>query len=101
MSNESNGLEFNGNQEIVANVIKPEFEFKTSYTYDVDNNIPADSDEYRDADNFSYKNSDIDDNDTQGSNITIDIDKNTHAYETPKKGVPCVIQQKYGASMCN
>ena len=98
MNNESSGLEFNGNQEVIANVIKPEFEFKGSYTLDVDNNIPTDHDINNDLDNSSGKNRSIDNIDAQVSTLTLDIDKNFHTNETPNKGAPTVIQQKYGAS---
>ena len=98
MNNESSGLEFNGNQEVIANVIKPEFEFKGSYTLDVDNNVPTDHDLDNELDNSSCKNSNIDNINTQGSTLAIDIDKNVHKNETLNKGAPTVIQQKYGAS---
>ena len=42
MSNESSCLEFGGNHDVIANVIKPEFEFKGTYTLDVDNSPATD-----------------------------------------------------------
>ena len=42
MNNESSGLEFGGNQDVIANVITPEFEFKGNYTLDVDDSLATD-----------------------------------------------------------
>ena len=91
MSNESSGLEFGGNQDVIANVIKPEFEFKGTYTLDVDNSLATDLETTTEIDINS--NNDSIEGDTFNSN------KDINSHVTLGKETPIVIQQKYGASM--
>ena len=97
MSNEYNELEFAGNQDLIGNVVKPEFEFNGSNTLDSDNNIPS----YRttSSDFVFNSNTDINDDDSSNRDPNIDDNKDIHQLETTKKEIPVVIQQKYGASV--
>ena len=92
MSNESSALEFGGNQDVIANVIKPEFEFKGTYTLEVDNSLATDLETTTEIDINSNNSESIED-DTFNSNK--DIDSHVILGKEP----PIVIQQKYGASM--
>ena len=42
MSNEYNELELVGNQDVIGNVVKPEFEFNGSHTLGSENSVPTD-----------------------------------------------------------
>ena len=90
MSNESSCLEFGGNHDVIANVIKPEFEFKGTYTLDVDNSPATDLEATTEID-INSNNENIED--------TFNSNKDINSHVTLGKETPKVIQQKYGASM--
>lgn len=91
MSNESSGLEFGGNQDVIANVLKPEFEFKGTYMLDVENSLATDLKTTEEID-INSNNESIEDD-------TLSSDKDINSHVTLGKENPIVIQQKYGASM--
>ena len=97
MSNEYSGLDFVGNQDVIGNVVKPEFEFNGSNTLESDNSILTD----RATKSDLVFNSNKDINEDHSSNIDLNNgdNKDVHQFETTKKEIPVVIQQKYGASV--
>jgi len=95
MSNESSGLEFNGGQEVLNNVLKPKFEFEVSHNID-DYNNEAHLTINRDF--HDYQNQNIDECDEIPPVIPHGNEENLNSVQSPNKGVPVVIQQKYGAS---
>ena len=95
MSNESSGLECIGDEEIINSVVKPKFEFKSSHAPSEDNNI-ANSTKSREFNDYNREISD--DYGDQPTVIQPDNDQNIDPLQSPNKGVPVVIHQKYGAS---
>ena len=95
MSNESSGLEFNGGHEVLNNVLKPNFEFKGAHNldeYDNEAHLTINRDFY------DYEKESIDEFDEIPPVIPNGSDENLNSMQSPNKGDPVVIQQKYGAS---
>ena len=97
MSNENSGIEFIGNQDVIGNVIKPEFEFKGSNEVEGNNDVLTDRVIGTDIDINS--NSEHVDDYVQNVSQNFDSNKDSSQLENTKKEVPVVIQQKYGASV--
>ena len=97
MSNEYNELELVGNQDVIGNVVKPEFNFNGSNALDSGNNIPTD---LATTNDFVYNsNKECNEDYLSNRDPTVDNNKDIHQFETTKKETPVVIQQKYGASV--
>ena len=97
MSNEYNELELVRNQDVIGNVVKPEFEFNGSNTLDSDNSIPTNC--ATSIDSVFNSNKDNSEYHSSSRDPTIDGNKDIHQFEKTKKEIPTVIQQKYGASV--
>ena len=95
MSNESSGLVFNG--DIINNVLKPEFEFKGLHNLNGDN---SDAHITINKDSNDYEKEIIDERDGNPPVIQSSIDEDPNSMQAPNKGIPLVIQQRYGASTC-